>query len=59
MPYIALFLEKKKCKNVGALEVPPPDPALLLIRIVSVIKLSKRAILSYCNTFIWFKVKIL
>jgi len=25
MPYITLFLEKN-CKNLGALEVPPPDP---------------------------------
>jgi len=26
MPSIALFLKKEKCKNLGALEVPPPEP---------------------------------
>jgi len=46
MLYIALFLEKN-CKNLGALEVPLPDPNLLVLtRIVSGTKPSKRAILS-------------
>jgi len=31
--YIALFLEKS-CKNLGALEVPPLNPSLILTRIV-------------------------
>jgi len=48
MPYFALFLEKNCTrKNLGALEVPPPDPRVITYtRIVSVTKLSKRAILS-------------
>jgi len=46
IPHVALFLEKN-CENLGALEDPLPQTAsLLLTRIVSKTKLSKRAILS-------------